>query len=51
MLFRSNAQNLAFKPVLAGIADVFNMHSVDEKIDIESYKKGYEFLKAFVKEL
>ncbi len=48
---RKNAQNLAFKPVLAGIADVFNMHSVDEKIDIESYKKGYEFLKAFVKEL
>lgn len=48
---RKNKEGIAFKPVLAGIADVYNMHSVDEKIDIESYKKGYEFLKAFLKEI
>ncbi len=48
---RKNAEGKAFKPVLAGIADVFNMHSADEKIDIESYKKGYEFLKAFLRAL
>jgi len=45
---RKNSSNLPFKPVLAGIADVYNMHSPDEKIDVESYKKGYEFLKKFV---
>ncbi len=33
-----------------GIADVYNMHSSTEKIDIESYKKGYGFLKAFLEE-
>lgn len=48
---RKNAQSKTFKPVLVGIADVFNMHSSDEKIDVQSYKKGYEFLKAFLLEL
>jgi len=48
---RKNASGKPFKPVLAGIADVYNMHSCDEKIDIQSYKKGYEFLKAFLREL
>lgn len=48
---RKNAEGKAFKPVLAGISDVYNMHSADEKIDIQSYKKGYEFLKAFLLEL
>lgn len=47
---RKNKHGTVFKPVLAGIADVYNMHSADEKIDIESYKKGYEFLKAFLNE-
>ncbi len=48
---RKNKEGISFKPVLAGIADVYNMHSADEKIDVESYKKGYEFLKAFLDEI
>lgn len=48
---RKNVHNKTFKPVLLGIADVYNMHSSDEKINIESYKKGYEFLLEFVKEI
>lgn len=47
---RKNAHGRVFKPVLLGVADVYNMHSVDEKIDIASYLKGYTFLKAFVEE-
>ena len=47
---RKNKSNIAFKPVLMGIADVYNMHSSTEKIDIESYKKGYGFLKTFLEE-
>lgn len=48
---RKNKHGSNFKPVLMGIADVYNMHSSDEKIDVESYKKGYEFLKAFLNEI
>lgn len=47
---RKNRYGQTFKPVLMGIANVYNMHSSDEKIDIESYKKGYEFLKSFIEE-
>lgn len=47
---RKNKYNKSFKPVLAGIADVYNMHSSNEKINVESYKKGYEFIKEFFKE-
>ncbi len=36
-----------FKPCLVGIADIFNMHSPDEKIEYKTYLKGYEFLKEF----
>lgn len=43
----TNSKGEKFKPVLLGIADVYNMHSSEEKIDIKSYKKGYEFLKEF----
>lgn len=38
-----------FKPCLVGLANVYNMHSADEKIDYKSYLKGYEFLKEFFK--
>ncbi len=48
---RKNKYGIEFKPVLAGCADIYNMHSADEKIDIESYKKGYEFLKVFLNEI
>ena len=42
---KQNKYGKTFKPVLLGVADIYGMHSKDEKIDIESYKKGYEFLK------
>lgn len=40
-----NSKGVVFKPVLVGIADIFDMHSPHEKIDVKSYQKGYEFLK------
>ncbi len=42
-----NKNNVKFRPVLVGIADIFNMHSSDEKIDVETYKKGYNFIENF----
>ena len=33
------------KPYLLGLADIYNMHSANEMVDIESFLKGYEFLK------
>ncbi len=44
-----NKYGKAFKPTLVGLADVYNMHSSDEKIDYESYLKGFEFLETFFK--
>ncbi len=41
----NNKHGKKLKPVLIGLADVFNMHSADEQIDYISYIKGYEFLK------
>lgn len=40
-----NQNGEKFIPCLLGIADIFNMHSSDECIDIESFRKGYLFLK------
>lgn len=34
-----------FKPYLLGLADIYNMHSSNEMVDIQSFLKGYEFLK------
>lgn len=45
-----NKSGKKFKPVLIGVADVYNMHSPDEKMDYKSYLKGYEFLKAMFME-
>ena len=42
---KQNKYGKTFKPVLLGVADIYGMHSKDEKMDVESYKKGYEFLK------
>lgn len=41
----TNKHGKKFKPCLVGLANVYNMHSADEKIDYESYLKGYELLK------
>lgn len=45
-----NAHGESFLPFLVGVADIFNMHSIDEKIDYKSLLNGYELLKQlFVK--
>lgn len=44
-----NKYGKMLKPVLIGLADVYNMHSADEQIDFKTYLKGYEFLKEFFK--
>ena len=40
-----NKHGQVFKPCLLGLADIYNMHSSDEMVNIESFLKGYEFLK------
>lgn len=40
-----NKHGQVFKPYLLGLADIYNMHSSNEMVDIESFLKGYEFLK------
>jgi len=40
-----NKFNQTFKPYLIGLADIFNMHSANEMVDINTMLKGYEFLK------
>ena len=42
---QKNKNGVPFKPYLIGSADVFNMHSSDEKMDAASYLKGYESIK------
>ena len=42
---KQNKFGKTFKPILFGVADIDGMHSKEEQINIESYKKGYEFLK------
>ncbi len=40
-----NKYNKKFLPVLVGVADIYSMHSPNEKVSIESLKKGYDFIK------
>lgn len=40
-----NKYGKTLKPYLLGLADIYNMHSSDEKVNMESFLKGYEFLK------
>lgn len=42
-----NSKGETFIPFLIGLADLYNMHSADEKIDYKSFLKGYELLKEF----
>ena len=44
---KKNKNNVTFRPVLVGIADIYGMHSSDEKMNIESFKKGYNFIEEF----
>lgn len=40
-----NKHGEVFKPYLLGLADIYNMHSSNEMVDIDTFLKGYEFLK------
>lgn len=44
-----NKYGKQLKPILIGLANVYNMHSNNEQIDYVSYLKGYEFLKELFK--
>lgn len=41
----TNSKGENFIPFLVGLADIYNMHSNEEKIDYKSHLKGYELLK------
>lgn len=47
----TNKSGVVFKPVLLGIANIYNMHSADEKIERESLVKGYALLKEIFKQI
>lgn len=40
-----NSKGETFMPTLLGLADVYNMHSANEKVDYKSLIKGYEVIK------
>lgn len=40
-----NANGETFMPVLLGLADVYNMHSAEEKVDYKTLLKGYEVIR------
>jgi hypothetical protein len=42
---KTNKYGAKFKPVLVGVANISSMHSPNESMEIESLKKGYEFIK------
>ena len=44
-----NKYGKQLKPVLIGLADVYNMHSNNEQMNYKTYLKGYEFLKEIFK--
>ena len=44
---RKNSKGETFLPFLVGLADVNNMHSVEESVDYKSIIKGQELLTAF----
>ena len=42
---KKNKYGKVFKPYLIGLADIHNMHSSNEMVNIETFLKGYELLK------
>ena len=42
---KTNKFNKKFMPVLVGVANILSMHSPNEKMEIESLEKGFEFVK------
>ena len=47
---KKNSKGETFMPFLLGLADVFNMHSANEKVDYKTLLKGYEIIKELFKE-
>lgn len=41
----TNANDEKFSPFLVGLSDVYNMHSVNEKVDYKTMLKGFNLLK------
>ena len=42
---KQNSKGETFAPFLLGLADIYNMHSAEEKVDYNTILKGYEILK------
>ncbi len=42
---KQNKSGETFAPFLLGLADIYNMHSAEEKVDYDTILKGYEILK------
>ena len=42
---KMNSKNEKFMPTLLGLADIYNMHSVNEKVDYNTVVLGYRILK------
>lgn len=42
---KTNKYDIKFKPVLVGVANILSMHSPNEKVEIDSLYKGFEFVK------
>ncbi|MGN1125759.1 MAG: M20/M25/M40 family metallo-hydrolase [Candidatus Gastranaerophilaceae bacterium] len=42
-----NSKGETFIPFLMGLADLYNMHSADEKMNYKSFLEGYKLLKEF----
>ena len=42
---KQNNTGETFSPFLLGLADIYNMHSAEEKVDYNTILKGYEILK------
>jgi len=45
-----NANGETFMPFLLGLADVYNMHSAQEKVDYNTLLRGYDIIKELFKE-
>ena len=41
---QKNIKGETFMPFLLGLADVFNMHSANEKVDYKTMLKGYDII-------
>lgn len=47
---KQNSKGQTFMPFLLGLADVYNMHSANEKVDYKTMLKGYEIIENLFKE-